>query len=308
MADAKNKENNKISINKSSKVSENYKSLLFNKKFIIICSWSVCISIIFGFFTLKIWLKHSDEKINIINNDIAQINNQNIAIDNTISKIDEEIKTIKLDVKTNKDNFNYLKTSIAAIKKELDIIKIELNSKNKEHDESINPSPDHKNFLEALEKCVSDGTPFADLIASYKHKININNYNYGAELIRFCNETIKTLNTLKEDFLNIGSYTFKTKFKESFWKKQKRLIKEKILNAIRFNKPNKSFDDKTLFEMANNALTDGNIELALEYLKKINIKNNKIDLLINDLKKRHELNIAFAEFKKEFISLFKRNR
>jgi hypothetical protein len=174
-----------------------------------------------------------------------------------------------------------------------------------------NLSSEQITFLESFEALVNEGAPFVGFLKSHEEKINIEKYGSGKELKEFASKKVPSVSDLKKEFLNVGQSEFGISLNETFWEKQKRIIKEKIVNSVKITdsdaedeknvvSKNGAQDDKLIFTEASERIKAGKIEEALVVLEKIEQHHPDLNKFMKNAKQRVALVKAFAEFKKEF--------
>jgi hypothetical protein len=190
---------------------------------------------------------------------------------------------------------------------DVSVIKNELNLRPTVSTDSVKSlSADKIEFIETLENLVNDGAPFDGFIDNCDDTIDMKKYASSESLLKFARQHIKSVNAIEKEFINVGANVFDAKhIKEGFWDRQKRVIKEKFKEAMK-KKDDKenSFvgSDNDLFNQAMQQFYNKKIEDSLLILEKIKLENEAFSLLKADLRKRVELDKAFSEFKKEYIS------
>ena len=130
-------------------------------------------------------------------------------------------------------------------------------------------------------------------------------------MLKFSTIQVKSIDSIQKDFATVGLSSFEVVLNEGFWERQKRIITEKIVGAVKFKKTDEKgaeaisedMDDKTLFSKASEFLYDGKVGEALNALEKIKTENKDLGQLISDVKSRADLENAFSAFKKEFVEL-----
>lgn len=224
------------------------------------------------------------------------------------NNIETNINSIKEEINNNKENVAYVYTKIAAIQKDIAIIKDKLHIENAQANTDVKKMrADDVNFIDALESLVMEGAPFADFIKQQKKRNILAKYASWKALNRFANDKIDSLQELQKDFVNIAQSEFGITINESFWEKQKRVIKEKIMNVMRIKKGNPDddkpdLDDHSLLLNAASCINDGNIKESMEFLKNLKKRSDVMEKFIKKAEKRIQLNDAFYEFKTEFVA------
>ena len=281
----------------------------FDKKMMAGCAFSAVVAVASVFIIMKIGMNYHEEKIQELTENYASIETKVKGLSESISLLNSSIESIKTEFKDRKENSSYIYTSLASLQKDLSNIKKELHIKTDDIEDSVKKLPSEKiSFIESFENLMKDGAPFDSFLESCSEKIDMKKYASSSEILKFKKSNIKSGDSLKKDFESVGIAVFEKSFDESFWEKQKRVIKEKIVNAVKIKKTdekaeimNENLDNKTLFEKASEFIVDGEFEKSLEVLEKIKTENKNISSLISDIKKRVDLEKAFKEFKKEFI-------
>ena len=284
-------------------------SNLLDKKLITGCAVSAIVSVITVFVVMKIGLNYHEEKIQRISENYESINSKVKSIVESISDLNSSLDSLKSDLKNGKESSSYIYTSLSSLQNDISVIKDKLNIDTDEIEDSIKKLPSEKSsFIESFENLIKDGSPFDSFLESYADKIDMKKYQTAVSVVKLSQQNIKSLSDLKKDFVSVGFSAFQTKFSESFWEKQKRIIKEKISEAIKIRKTddkaetiNESLSDKSKFEKAGKLLSDGKLAESVKILESLKIENEDLGSLISDIRKRQNLENAFFEFKKEFI-------
>jgi hypothetical protein len=278
----------------------------------------VCISVGCPLVILKIWTNRYELDVQTATSRCDLLESKIKTVSDSVSEVSDKIDTIMMELKSNKESSSYIYTSIASLQKDVECIKNEINIKIN-HDDDISKTlpPEKKEFIESFENLIKDGAPFATFIAAHSEKIDMKKYATGNEIMKFSEMTIKSAQSLGKTFASISAAVFGTVIEESFWEKQKRIIKEKVLGAFKIWKkgeeeksaqaPSPDADDKSLFTIALGAAKEGNFEKSLEALEKIDIKNEELSGLMLDVKKRADLDNVFQRFKTEFIESESKN-
>ncbi|MDR2598176.1 MAG: hypothetical protein LBC25_00370 [Holosporales bacterium] len=278
---------------------------------------AICVSAGCTLVILKIWTNRYELDIQNATSRCDLLENKIKAISDSVSDTFNKIDDIMMELKSSKESSSYIYTSIASLQKDVECIKNEINIKIN-HDDDISKTlpPEKKEFIESFENLVKDGAPFAAFIAAHSEKIDMKKYATGNEIMKFSEMTIKSAQSLWKAFASISVAVFDTVVEESFWEKQKRIIKEKILGAFKIWKKedgdeaariSSDTDDKSLFTMALGAAKDGDFEKSLEILEKIDVKNEELSTLMLDMKKRADLEKTFRRFKTDFIESESKN-
>ncbi|GHT88172.1 hypothetical protein FACS1894113_0030 [Alphaproteobacteria bacterium] len=283
---------------------------LFGKKQGYVIFFSSLISILAVVIVVKSFVSYQEHNIDEIREFSQALDNRINDLRMEIAKIGESFGKSKDNVQIMKDSLPQIYTSLAAVQKDLSIIKNEFHiNSEKNKDESVNNlNSEESDFIVAFENIIKEGTPFEAFLNAYDNKIDINKYGSTKELLRLKSENVKSILALKKDIIAEGRALFGPSINESFWEKQTRIVKEKIMSAITIKNPKddskvpeKTLDDQTLYKEAIGLISNEDIENALSKLKKIKLKHALLDNLLIDLNKRLELDNAFATFKEEFV-------
>ena len=285
----------------------------WGKRLVVACLVSSAISIVTVFILVKSGTTYQNEKFQELEDNCKSFENKIMTITDNIAKIEATIETISSEWRSTKENSSYLYTTISSLQKDVNAIKEKLNLETEQVDEQTGKLPPEKRaFLEAFETLIKDGAPFESFLESNLTKIDMTKYHSSKDLLKLSKQNIKSLTDLKKDYSAVGNEVFKTNFEESFWERQKRLIKEKISEAIRIRKFDKdstpkdesnSDSDITKFEKAGQFLSDGNYADAVKMLNSIQTENEAFGNFLTDIKKRLLLEETFEEFKKEFLQI-----
>ncbi len=282
-----------------------------DKKLAMACAASTLVSVCTVFVIMKIGLSYNDEKIQSVAESNAMFGAKIATLAETIKDLNTELEAIKSEWKSSKENSSYIYTTLSSLQKDISVIKEKLNIDSELADEQTKQlSPEKKTFIDSFENLIKDGAPFDSFLETNKNKIDMTKYKSAEALVKFSTQNIKSLADLKKDYANVGATIFKTNFEESFWERQKRVIKEKISEAIKIRKFDEesspvgdSDSDKTKFEKAGKFLSDEKYAEAIKILKLVKIEDENLDNFLVDLKKRQGLEEAFCAFKKEFIDI-----
>ena len=287
--------------------------IFWGKRLVIACLVSSAISIVSVFIFVKSGTTYQNEKFQELEDNCKSFENKIMTITDNIAKIETTIGAISSEWKSTKENSSYLYTTISSLQKDINTIKEKLNIETEKVDEQTEKLPPEKRaFLEAFETLIKDGAPFESFLESNSVKIDMTKYHTSKNLLKLSKQNIKSLTDLKKDYSAVGNELFKSNFEESFWERQKRLIKEKISEAIkirRFDKDSTPKDDATSdserskFEKAGQFLSDGKYADSVKMLDSIKTENEVFGNFITDMKKRLLLEETFDEFKKEFLQI-----
>ncbi|MDR3030804.1 MAG: hypothetical protein LBU35_00245 [Holosporales bacterium] len=316
---------NKNEVNKESKESSlkflksksfNFTEGLFDKRVGYVIFFSSIVSIIAAVIVVKGGIGYQDKKIQEIFDSYQALDCKVKGVLESIAAMESSVNFIKDDFKSTKESFAPIYASIADIRKDLLNIKEEFHIDDSKNMEDFMKKLNSKkyNFIVSLENLISEGTPFDSFLESFESKIDIKQYSTIGELLKFKSMNIKSISELKRDIIAIGLSSFDIAFDEGFWEKQKRVIKEKIIEVIKIKKTddtaeetNKEIEDKTLYKEAITAISNGDLEKTLSLLGDIKAKTDGINTLISDINKRLDVNKAFLMFKNEFIELESKN-
>lgn len=291
---------------------KDFESNILDRRMITGCAVSAIVSVITVFVIMKIGLNYQEEKIQEITENCSSLEAKMKSIGETISDINTSIDSLKTEWKGMKESSAYVYTGLATVQKDITAIKEILNLKSEQADDAMKKlSSDKKAFINTFENLIANGAPFGSFLDSYSEKIDLKKYHTSAEIKKFADKNVKSLTDLKRDFTAVGYSVFKTKIEESFWERQKRIIKEKISEAVKITKSKDSTSkvvenggsDKTKYETAGKFLEDAKYTEAIEILEKLKIENEDFSNLLADIKRRKDLDDAFAEFKKEFLEM-----
>lgn len=283
----------------------------FDKQIFVSCGLSAGIAFVAVFIMLKVGLNSHDKQIDELCEQYSTIDNRIKSISDTLTELSADIEKLHSEWKEGKESSSYIYTSISALQKDVAMMKSQLHIDTHDVDDFIKKLPSTKSsFIEAFENLINEGVPFDSFLESYSDKIDMKKYRTSNDIIKFSKNTVKSVSDLKKDVVAIGYKLFQTKISESFWEKQKRVLKEKFSETIKIRKtdettnlPVKTQTDKQKFEMADRLLSDGNFEKALALIEEIKVEDEELSELISDLHKRIELETAFSNFKKEFLEL-----
>jgi hypothetical protein len=282
---------------------------IMDRKLMTCCVLCALISVVTVFVIMKVGMNYHEEKIHSISEDYASLDNRVKSIAETITSVSTALDSLKTDLKLDKGNSSYVYTSLATMQRDIDIIKKELHIKPNIPEEAVKTLPAAKiDFIQTLENMINDGAPFESFIDSYEETIDMKKYASSESLMKFAKKHVKSVNTLEKEFISVSLNVFHTHPQESFWEKQKRVIKEKINKAITIKKQDETIDDanasdEELFNKATEKIADKKPAEALDLLSRIKMENEALGSLQADLNERVEVNKAFEVFKKEFVSM-----
>ena len=292
---------------------KNFDSSFLDKKLIMGCAVSALVSVITVFVIMKMGLNYHEKKIHSIAENCASIETRVKSIVESISDLNSAMNSLKSEWKGEKESSSYLYTSISSLQNDVAVIKEKLNIDTAQSEDSVKKLSSEKGaFIDSFENLIKDGAPFDSFLDSYGDKIDMKKYQTADELIKFSKQNVKSLTDLKKDYASVGYTIFQTNFEESFWEKQKRVIKEKISEAIKIsrsddesgtNDDSSKLSDKAKFEKVGKLLSDGKYSDAVKILESLKIENDDLGPFTANVKKRQNLEAAFFEFKKEFIEM-----
>ena len=281
------------------------------KRIAVACILSAMVAVGSVYTMIKEELSCNDAKIQNIDENSIVLTKKIDSLAEKLEELETSLNTLQSEWTTSKENSSYVSTTLTSMKKDVLIIKEKLNIENEPVNKQIEKlSTDKKSFIDAFENLIKDGAPFDSFLESNKTKIDMTKYRSADALIKLSTQNIKSLTDLKKDYTNVGNIVFETHFEESFWEKQKRIIKEKISEAIKFRRFNEestpletstSEPNRTKYEKAGEFLSEEKYDEAIKILNSMKVCNENYGNLLIDLKKRWELEKAFAEFKCEFI-------
>lgn len=290
-----------------------FEQSFWSRRLVVACLISSAISVATVFILMRSGLSYHDERFQKLDDDRIALDNKITAVTDSIKMIETTIEEIKSEWKSTKENSSYLYTTISSVQKDVNTIKEKLNIETEKADVQIEKlAPEKRAFLDAFETLVKDGAPFESFLESNTTKIDMTKYHSSADLIKLSKQNIKSLTDLKKDYAAVGNAVFKTNFEESFWERQKRIIKEKISEAIKIRKFDKdsvpaddssSDNDKAKFEKVGKLLADEKYSDAVTILDSMKIETEVFDNFLTDIKKRLQLEKTFDEFKKEFLQV-----
>ena len=289
-----------------------FSSGFLDKKLIISCAASALISVVTVFIIMKIGLNYQEAKIRSVADTCSSLEARMKSISESMTDLNASIDSLKSEWKESKEHSSYLYTNLSSVQKDIALIKDRLNLTDKTEDNVKKLSSDKGSFIESFENLIKEGAPFESFLASQQDKIDMTKYRTSSELIKYAKQDVKSISDLKKDFDSVGYSLFKTKFEESFWERQKRIIKEKISEAIKIKKDDENSksevvsenaSDKKKFEEAGKLLSDAKYSEAVKIFESLKIENEDLSDLISAIKKRQALEEAFAEFKKEFMEM-----
>jgi hypothetical protein len=283
----------------------------FGKNIVTNCVLSAILSVITAFVIMKIGMNCHDNEIQEIRTNFMSVENKIKIIEDALSSVDEGIEQLKTELKGGKENLSYIYTTLSSLQHDVSIIKKDLHIDTSVAEGAVDKLPsDKRSFLMSLDNLIANGGQFAGLLESYSDKIDIKEYAGGSVLEKLAAQSTESVCDIRKRFIEVGHAVFETSVLESlsFWEKQKRIIKEKIMEAIKIRKPGESVNavsedlgDKALFDKASILIADGKVKESIDELEKIKLVSNDLSNLISSMKKRSKLDDAFAEFKEAFI-------
>lgn len=302
-------------ISKNCSCSESF----FDKKLITACLMSALIAGIGVFAAVKLEISSAEKSLEIISKNYEILDEKLKNIKKLAISLEQSIVSIQQDAKSGQDNFAYIYSKIASLQKDISYIKDNFHIGDMQRDTELQNMPaDQISFIESFETLIKEGAPLEEFLKSFDDKVDITTYVSGKDLLEFKGIKVLSADELQKVFANIGQSEFGISLNETFWEKQKRIIKEKFVNAITIKKNNENSsadkgqeeeqiieqsDDKTLFAKASEYMKEGKIIQAVAILEKIEKGHADIAKFISKAKQRIALDEAFAKFKKEFISV-----
>ncbi|MDR1391389.1 MAG: hypothetical protein LBI95_03440 [Holosporales bacterium] len=293
-----------------SRCSERGTLMMFDKNLVVSCVFSAFVSVAIVFIMMSATLSRYESKTQVIYENYDIIDTKIKLINDSVSNLLNSVDSIKSDRQSEKDSMSYIYTTLSSLQKDIDIVKKDLRIDQDTTEVSLKKLPSEKiSFIEAFENLVKDGAPFDNFLDSYADKINMGKYKSSKPLMKFAKQSVKSNSDLKKDFDSVGFAIFKIEFSESFWEKQKRLVKEKISKAIQIKKTNEVENQETeesqraTFEFARESFFDGKLTESLERLKNLPIDEQIYVDLVENLRVRYFLKNAFEEFKEEFVKV-----
>lgn len=303
-------------ISKNCSCSESF----FDRKLITACITSALIAGIGVFSAIKLGMSTTEKELKVISKNYEALDEKVKNVKKLVSSLESSLSSVTSDVKSSQDNFAYIYSKIASLQKDVTSIKENFHIDAVTRDADLqNMSADQISFIEALETLTKEGAPLGEFLKSYNGKFDVTTYVSGKNLLEFVDVKILSIAELQKIFANVGQSEFGISLNETFWEKQKRIIKEKFVNAITIKRneedgsenvsssadvqAQEKIDDKALFAKASECVKDGKIEQAVEILGKIETGHPDITKFISQAKERISLDKAFAAFKKEFISV-----
>lgn len=315
----KNTENQESSVIVNEEISKNCacSESFFDKKLIASCLISALIAGFGVFGAVKLSIISIEKEMRLISKNYEVVDEKLKNIENIVSSLESSAASMQNEMKSGQENFAYVYSKLAYLQKDVASIKENFHMDNipTTYDAELkNMSADQISFIESLETLVHEGAPFGEFLKTYDGKFSITTFASGKNLMEFVDVKTLSIDELQKVFSNIAQSEFSISLNETFWEKQKRIIKEKFVNAITIKKNDEEnkikkedeskekIDDKVLFANASEYIKDANIEQALEILEKIEKGYPEITTFIAQAKQRILLNKAFTSFKKEFIS------
>ncbi len=311
-------------ISKDCSCSENF----FDRKLVTTCITSALIAGVGVFSAIKLGMNTTENELKIISKNYEMLNEKVKNVKNLVSSLESSLSSATSEIKSSQNNFAYIYSKIASLQKDITSIKEKFHMDDATHGDDLqNMSASQISFIESLETLAKEGAPLGEFLKSYNGKFDVTTYVSGKNLLKFVDLKILSIEELQKIFANIGQSEFGISLNETFWEKQKRIIKEKFVNAITIKKNGKEdsqatnssednqsqekFDDKALFAQASESIKAGKIEQAVEILTKIKTEHPDITKFVSQAKQRISLDKAFVAFRKEFISVssdaFKKN-
>jgi hypothetical protein len=280
-----------------------------DRKLLVNCVLSIAVAMVVTFATMKIGMSYHDDKIQELFEHCSTLENEIKAISESVVTISTDLSAIQTEMKADKETAARVYSSVSSLQREIESIKKELHIEQVQLPENVDTekneqhvlSPKEKEFIESLEHMIESGVPFADYVQSKALEIDLTSYSSYKSLMEFAKENVKSGADLMKECAAVGETVFAMNVNESFWEKHKRIIKEKIVGAIKLGHENTGTDDKTIFKNACQQLADGDIAGALVLLQQIKTEHEALHLLITDMKKRSDLNESFSMLKDEFL-------
>ena len=277
------------------------------------CVASALGAVVVAFVVVKIGLNYYEGKLQSVVASYETVENKVRSVLESVSDLNASIENMKTDWKNERENASYLLTSLSAIQKDISVIRDKLNIEDTVAPDDPNLtklSSEKRTFIETLENLVHDGAPFAGFLENYDEKLELKKFQTFDPLSKLASENVRSRADLKKDFAAVGFSLFSIELEDSFWEKQKRIIKEKISDAIRIRKTDdngvpveESPSDKSKFKKAGDLLSKDEFEEAAGILDSLETRNDALEKLISDIRKRQKSEAAFNEFKEEFLKM-----
>ncbi|MDR1365194.1 MAG: hypothetical protein LBJ42_01240 [Holosporales bacterium] len=283
-----------------------------DRKLLTNCVLSVAVAMVVTFVTMKVAMNYHDDKIRELIESHSALEDKVRAVSEATTDAASSLSAIQAEMKADKETVTQACVAIKSIQDEIKSVK-EMMSVTHNHPQNvptIEDSPKEnrkkalrkKEFLEQLERNKNEGSPFDKDLKALAQQYDITKCKKSYErVLELSKKSVETKVALAERCERVGAVVFKIAgMDESFWEKQGRLIREKIVGAINLGKENTEEDDKTLIRKARYQLT-GDIAGALATLEKVKTKHDAIATLTERTRERAQLDEAFAIFKEEFI-------
>jgi prefoldin subunit 5 len=287
----------------------------FDRKIITSCLLSAAIAGICVFGALRVTMHSLNEEIKTISQNSENSKRKLQEVTQQVDSINKSLATFEKDLKSSREDIAYMYSKMASVQNSISSIKNEFHITEKSSIKDMdlkNLSAEQISFIEAFESLINEGAPFMEFIKSNEDKIDITKYESGKELKEFADQKVSSVSDLQKEFLNVGQSEFDISLNETFWEKQKRIIKEKIVNSVKIKNADDdssknvvsedgAWDDRLIFTEAAEHMKAGRVEDALSTLEKIKQYHPDLNKFIKNAEQRVALTKVFGEFKKEFI-------
>jgi hypothetical protein len=291
----------------ASPVGESGLNVGVDRKLLINCVLSVAVAMVVTFATMKIGMSYHDDKIQELLERCSGLETKMKDASESVAAISAALSNIQAEMKADKETAARVYSSVSSLQGEIESIKKELHIEQAQPQEDAVMEknehvllPKEREIEESLGRIIDSGIPFADYVKSKKKEVSLADCSSYKSLMKFSKEHVKSVADLMKECTAVGEAVFSININESFWEKHKRIIKEKIVGAIKLGQENADVDDKALFKNACQKLADGDVIGALALLQQIKTEHEALSSLIAETKKRAELNDVFATFKEEF--------
>lgn len=305
----------KSQINKEVSQECSCNEIFISKKLITACVLSALLSGAAVFTAVRLGGLSTTQEIQNLIKSCNNLDERLKNINKTVLILSDSVGSIKSEIKADQENLAYIYSKIASLQKDVTVIKdsLYIDTTPTPEAEMQNMTADQISFIETFENLVNEGAPFEEFLKSFESKFDVSTYASGKDLLLFKSTQVLSVADLQKLFSNVAKSEFGMNLNETFWEKQKRIIKETFVNALTIkkdeetkqeeNKEELKEDDKTLFAKACESMNSGKLEETIELLAKIDEGHDDVTKFISQAKQRVGLAKAFEAFKKEFISV-----
>jgi hypothetical protein len=276
-----------------------------DKRLIMACVISSAITGIGVFWAVHREINLNNDRTQLLSQELDILRDKTRDVSKDVASLETIVNSLAQESKNTQEKFTYLYSKIALIQKDTSHIKKSLHVLDEEKVSEDKPlmSPDQNAFIDQFMLLVQAGTPFLDFLKSYEGKLNLDEYPSKEKILHFADQKVLSVEELQQLIRSVGEAEFGIRSDETFWDRQKRVIKEKIVNAVTIGGGKKDDDHKdaqTLFSQAVTKIQDGEVSEAISSLEQIKDPPESLRSFMDEAKKRDELAKVAETFRTEF--------